>query len=172
MQGLQRATEAARASRGRAPRIVHARSIAGGNNTMCGRGGVTFSAPITDTPDEVTCKNCLKICGAIERDRAARSEWAEPVVTTTMFTPAEQAAWDVAVGRGLALTAADLRAMLEAAAMALMTDLRDEIRHLRAAADDHAADLMGKGKYAGRAFGKVDAFDQVLALMAHTGTEG
>jgi hypothetical protein len=40
---------------------------------------------------------------------------AEPVVTTTMFTPAEQAAWEVAVERGLAITAADLRAMLTAA---------------------------------------------------------
>jgi hypothetical protein len=48
------------------------RSLGGGNNTMCGRGGVTFSAPIADTTDEVTCKNCLKVYGAIERDRAAR----------------------------------------------------------------------------------------------------
>jgi hypothetical protein len=39
---------------------------------------------------------------------------AEPVVTTTMFTPAEQAAWEVAVERGLAVTAADLRALLKA----------------------------------------------------------
>jgi hypothetical protein len=40
----------------------------------------------------------------------------EPVVTTTMFTPAEQAAWQVAVDRGLSIEAADVRAMLAAAA--------------------------------------------------------
>jgi hypothetical protein len=39
----------------------------------------------------------------------------EPVVTTSMFTPAEQAAWQVAVERGLPIEAADLRALLNAA---------------------------------------------------------
>ena len=39
----------------------------------------------------------------------------EPVVTTEMFTPAERAAWSVAVERGLSVTAADLRAMLASA---------------------------------------------------------
>ena len=39
----------------------------------------------------------------------------EAVVTTTMFSEAEQAAWRVAVDRGLSITAADLRRMLEAA---------------------------------------------------------
>lgn len=72
MQGLQRATEAARASRGLPPRTVHIRSLSGGDRTMCGHGGVTFSAPIADTLDEATCKNCLKTWNAIQRDRAAR----------------------------------------------------------------------------------------------------
>ena len=58
--GLQRATEAARATRGLPPRPVHLRSLSGGNNATCGRGGVTFSAPIADDPAEVTCKNCVK----------------------------------------------------------------------------------------------------------------
>jgi hypothetical protein len=40
---------------------------------------------------------------------------SEPVVTTTMFTEAERAAWEVAVLRGLAIEAADLRALLNAA---------------------------------------------------------
>ena len=40
----------------------------------------------------------------------------DPVVTTTMFTDAERAAWEVAVQRGLRIEAADLRAVLEAAA--------------------------------------------------------
>jgi hypothetical protein len=81
MQGLQRATEAARATRGLPPRIVHARSLAGGHNTICGRGGVTFSAPIADEPGEVTCKNCLKVQRSIASHRqiVARSQdarWA------------------------------------------------------------------------------------------------
>jgi hypothetical protein len=50
MQGLQRATEAARASRGLPPRTIHARSLSGGNLTLCGRGDVT----IADEPGEVT----------------------------------------------------------------------------------------------------------------------
>lgn len=58
-QGLQRATDAARATRGQRPRPVHMRGVHGGNNTICGRGGVTFSAPITDDEAEVTCKNCI-----------------------------------------------------------------------------------------------------------------
>jgi hypothetical protein len=36
----------------------------------------------------------------------------EPVVTTTMFSEAERAAWAVAAGRGMAIEAADLRALL------------------------------------------------------------
>ncbi len=40
----------------------------------------------------------------------------EPVVTTTMFTPAEQAAWEVAKARCLSIDAADLRALLSAGA--------------------------------------------------------
>lgn len=39
----------------------------------------------------------------------------DEVVTTTMFSDAEQAAWRIAVIRGVAITAADLRYMLEAA---------------------------------------------------------
>ena len=133
MQGLQRATEAARASRGRAPRIVHARSIAGGNNTMCGRGGITFSAPIADAPDEVTCGNCSKV----QRSNAATHR------TVALF---QDERW---------------------------TDLREEIQHLRTAAYDVATDLCDEGRTisAERAFGKTDALDQVLALMAHTSDE-
>jgi hypothetical protein len=55
----------ARASK---PRPVHLRSFSGGNNTKCGRGGVTFSAPITDDPAKATCKNCLATHAAIQRD--------------------------------------------------------------------------------------------------------
>ena len=40
----------------------------------------------------------------------------EPVVTTSDLTAAERRAWEVAVERGLAITAADLRALLAAAA--------------------------------------------------------
>lgn len=46
-----------------------------------------------------------------------------PLVTTDMFTPAERAAWAVAVRRGLALTAADLRAMVTAALEADAEDM-------------------------------------------------
>ena len=63
-----------RATRGLPPRPVHLRSLSGGNNTMCGRGGIAFSAPVTTAPAEATCKNCLKVWGAIERSRAARRE--------------------------------------------------------------------------------------------------
>ena len=48
----------------------------------------------------------------------------EPVVTTTMFTEAEKAAWEVAIDRGLPIEAADLRAMLKGAAPH-MTDVTD-----------------------------------------------
>lgn len=56
----------------RTKRTVHLRSIAGGELTMCGRGGITFTAPITDEPDEMTCGNCRKTYGAIERNRTSR----------------------------------------------------------------------------------------------------
>jgi hypothetical protein len=39
----------------------------------------------------------------------------EPEVTSGMFTPAERAAWTVAIDRGLAIEPADLRALLLAA---------------------------------------------------------
>lgn len=71
--GLKRANEAARATRGLPPRTVHRRSIAGGNLTQCGRGGPTFSAPITDDPAETTCGNCLKVIRSTEMARAARN---------------------------------------------------------------------------------------------------
>ena len=61
MTGLRRAIEAARATRGLSPRPVHLRSLGGGNNATCGRGGDTFSAPIADDPAEITCKNCIKV---------------------------------------------------------------------------------------------------------------
>ena len=126
MQGLQRATEAARASRGLAPRIVHARSIAGGNNTLCGRGGITFSAPIADAPDEVTCGNCSKV----QRSNAATHR------TVALF---QDERW---------------------------TDLREEIQHLRTAAYEVATDLSDEGQYGTeRAFGRVDAYDDVLLRM-------
>jgi hypothetical protein len=52
-----------------APRIIHLRSIAGGNLAACGRGGLTFTAPITDDPAEMTCGNCTKAVRSSERDR-------------------------------------------------------------------------------------------------------
>ena len=52
----------------------------------------------------------------------------DEVVTTTMFSAAEHAAWQVAVRRGLALTAADLRHMLEGAAPLIAAAERDRIR--------------------------------------------
>ena len=72
MQGLQCATEAARASRGLPPRTIHARSLSGSNLTLCGRGDVT----IADEPGEVTCKNCIKVQHGIEshRQMVARSQ--------------------------------------------------------------------------------------------------
>ena len=67
MQGLQRATEAARASRGRPPRPVHLLDwLVPGNTTWCGRGGVCFSAPTTTSPAEATCKTCLRAYAASE----------------------------------------------------------------------------------------------------------
>ena len=51
-------------------------------------------------------------------------------------------------------------------------DLREEIQHLRTAAYDVATEFSDEGMDASRVFGRVEAFDQVLALMAHTGTEG
>jgi hypothetical protein len=52
-----------------------------------------------------------------KRTKSARDD--EPVVTTSMFTGPEQSAWQVAVNRGLDITAADLRALIVAACMAL-----------------------------------------------------
>jgi hypothetical protein len=52
------------------------------------------------------------------------------------------------------------------AAEGLLAGLRDEIRRLRAAADDYAADLMDEGKDAERAYGRVEAYDQVLARLS------
>ena len=48
----------------------------------------------------------------------------EPVVTTTMFTEVERAAWEVAVARRLAIDPADLRALLDAAEQAEDRGLR------------------------------------------------
>ena len=99
---------------------------------MCGRGGITFSAPIADAPDEVTCGNCSKV----QRSNAAAHR------TVALF---QDERW---------------------------TDLREEIQHLRTAAYEVATDLSDEGKDAERAFGRVEAFDQVLALMAHLGEGG
>ena len=49
--------------------------------------------------------------------------------------------------------------------------LRDEIEHLRTAAHDVATDFSDEGMDASRVFGRVEAFDQVLALMAHAGED-
>ena len=54
----------------------------------------------------------------------------EPVVTTTMFTGPEKAAWQVAVSRGLGVGAADVRALLEAAAPLIRADERANLRAL------------------------------------------
>jgi hypothetical protein len=53
------------------------------------------------------------------------------------------------------------------APQALRAGLRDEIRRLRTAADDHAAGLMDEGKDAERAYGRVEAYDRILDLMNH-----
>src|SRR5260370_28425175 len=50
-----------------------------------------------------------------------------------------------------------------------LDDLRDEIQHLRTAAYDLATDLSDEGKDAERAFGRVDAYDDVLRRMASLG---
>ena len=44
-------------------------------------------------------------------------------------------------------------------------DFLAEIERRRAASYDHATDLTGEGKDAERAFGKVDAYDEVLRLI-------
>lgn len=54
------------------------------------------------------------------------------------------------------------------------TDLRGEIQHLRTAAYDVACDLSDEGADVygtGRAFGRVDAYDEVLRRMAAIGEE-
>ena len=67
MQGLQRATEAARASRGLKPRPVHLLDwLVPGNRTWCGHGGADFKAPTTTSPAEATCKTCLRAYAAHE----------------------------------------------------------------------------------------------------------
>jgi hypothetical protein len=43
------------------------------------------------------------------------NERSDEVLTAADMTPAEAAAWEVAVGRGLNITRADLRAVLTAA---------------------------------------------------------
>jgi hypothetical protein len=53
-----------------------------------------------------------------------------------------------------------------------LTGLRAEIRRLRTSADDHANDLADEGKDAERAFGRVEAYDAVLKLMAHLEEDG
>jgi hypothetical protein len=47
-----------------------------------------------------------------------------------------------------------------------LTGLREEVQRLRTAADDHAADLMDEGKDAERAYGRVEAYDQILARLS------
>ena len=54
----------------------------------------------------------------------------EPVVTTAMFTEAEREAWWVACQRELPVTAADLRAMVTAAAPLIAAAERDRICQL------------------------------------------
>lgn len=75
-EGLRRAANAARATRGLAPRKVHLRSNQGDWAT-CGVGApsqtVWVAAAAEIDFDEVpVCGNCLRIHRAIERDRAAQ----------------------------------------------------------------------------------------------------
>jgi hypothetical protein len=49
--------------------------------------------------------------------------------------------------------------------------LREEVQRLRAAADDHAADLMDEGKDAERAYGRVEAYDQILSRLSRMEAE-
>lgn len=48
-----------------------------------------------------------------------------------------------------------------------LTGLREEVQRLRTAADEYAADLMDEGKDAERAYGRVEAYDRILALVNH-----
>lgn len=69
--GLQRATNAARASRGLRPRPVHKRSNRG-DFAQCGVGFASPTVFITDDPEAVSCGNCRRVQRTIERDRRAR----------------------------------------------------------------------------------------------------
>ena len=71
-QGLQRATDAARATRGQRPRPVHLLDPTFPfERTYCGHGGATFSAPTTTDPAEATCKTCVKVRRKLDRERSA-----------------------------------------------------------------------------------------------------
>jgi hypothetical protein len=53
-----------------------------------------------------------------------------------------------------------------------LTGLREEVQHLRTAADECANDFADAGLDAERAFGRVEAYDAVLKLMAHLEEDG
>jgi hypothetical protein len=57
----------------------------------------------------------------------------QEILTAADMTPAEQAAWDVAVDRGLRITRADLRTLLEAARPLLAEAWGGDGRNRRAA---------------------------------------
>lgn len=69
---------------------------------------------------------------------------SEPTVTTPDFTPAEQAAWRAAVDRGLPVEAADLRAMVNAAAPLIAAAERECIRELAVRHDARSWDKPGQ----------------------------
>ena len=69
----------------------------------------------------------------------------EPVVTTTMFTGPEKAAWEVAVDRGLSIEAADLRALLDAAGVPRLVAAVEAVQALTRDTDGH--DLPGESEF-------------------------
>jgi hypothetical protein len=42
------------------------------DRTYCGMAGPALISPVTDNPDQATCKACLKLRHQLDRERAAR----------------------------------------------------------------------------------------------------
>lgn len=63
-EGLRRAENAARATRGLTPRKVHKRSNRG-DFAACGAGAPSATVVVTDDGEEVTCKNCARVWRSI-----------------------------------------------------------------------------------------------------------
>jgi hypothetical protein len=70
-EGLKRARNAARATRGLPPHPVHLNRADYPGFTKCGNGGPGSGVEVTDDPAGATCKNCLRVQRGIDRDREA-----------------------------------------------------------------------------------------------------